>query len=125
MKISVDPSLAMVRCWYPLTGLYVRICDMCICALWSNQLFVCVFVMILRFDYLCIKWFIICFGKPYWISSSEIKILILCLILLCCCGGQSIPYVQITLEKAGPNIQSLMYRLHKNGPCLISSPRIK
>ena len=41
------------------------------------------------------------------------------------CGGQLIPYVQIALEKAGPNIQSLMYRLHKNGPGPISSPRIR
>ena len=41
------------------------------------------------------------------------------------CGGQLIPYVQITLEKAGPNIQSHMYRLHKKGPDPISSPRIR
>ena len=41
------------------------------------------------------------------------------------CGDQSIPYVQIALEKAGPNIQYLMYRLHKNGPGPISNPRIR
>ena len=28
------------------------------------------------------------------------------------CGGQLIPYVQIALERAGPNIQSHMYILH-------------
>ena len=28
------------------------------------------------------------------------------------CGGQLIPYVQIALERAGPNIQFHMYRLH-------------
>ena len=27
VRIYVDLSLAGVRCWYPLTGLYVRICD--------------------------------------------------------------------------------------------------
>ena len=28
------------------------------------------------------------------------------------CGGQLIPYVQIVLERAGPNTQSHMYKLH-------------
>ena len=59
---SVYPSPARVRCWCLLTWLYVRICDMCIChtVLWSN---ICMcFQMILRFDYICIKWFIIFFG---------------------------------------------------------------
>ena len=41
------------------------------------------------------------------------------------CGGQLIPYVQIALEKARPNIQSHMYRLHKKGLGPISSPRIR
>ena len=27
VRICVDPSQAGVRCWYPLTGLYVIICD--------------------------------------------------------------------------------------------------
>ena len=40
-------------------------------------------------------------------------------------GGQLIPYVQIALEKAGPNIQSHMYRLYKKGPGPIYSPRIR
>ena len=40
-------------------------------------------------------------------------------------GGQLIPYVQIALERAGPNIQSHMYRLYKKGLSLISSLRIR
>ena len=40
-------------------------------------------------------------------------------------GGQWIPYVQIALERAGPNIQSHMYRLYKKGLGPISSPRIR
>ena len=36
-----------------------------------------------------------------------------------------IPYVQIALERAGPNIQSHMYRLPKKGLGPISSLRIK
>ena len=36
-----------------------------------------------------------------------------------------IPYVQIALERAGPNIQSHMYRLPKKGLSPISSLRIK
>ena len=71
VRINVELSLARVRCWYLLTGLYVRICDMCICytILWS--IFYMCFRMILRFDYICIKWIIICFGKLYLISLSK------------------------------------------------------
>ena len=36
-----------------------------------------------------------------------------------------IPYIQIALERAGPNIQSYMYRLPKKGLGPISSPRIR
>ena len=36
-----------------------------------------------------------------------------------------IPYVQIALERAGPNIQSHMYRLPKKELGPISSPRIR
>ena len=34
------------------------------------------------------------------------------------CGGQLIPYVQIALERAGPNTQSYMYKaaLERAGP---------
>ena len=41
VRICVDPSPTGVRCWYPLTGLYVRICDvyMWYCAL-INYLYV-------------------------------------------------------------------------------------
>ena len=30
VRLGVDLSSTGVRCWYSLTGLYVRICDMCI-----------------------------------------------------------------------------------------------
>ena len=36
-----------------------------------------------------------------------------------------IPYVQIAMERAGPNIQSHTYRLPKKGLGPISSPRIR
>ena len=66
VRISVDPSPVGVRCWYPLTWLYVRIYDMCICdtMLWS---IICMcFQMILRFDYICNKWFIMCLENYIW-----------------------------------------------------------
>ena len=66
VKICVEPSIARFRCWYPLTRLYVRIFDMCICdiVLWS---IICMcFRMILRFDYICIKWLTICLENYIW-----------------------------------------------------------
>ena len=66
MRIIIDLSLIGVRCWYPLTGLHVRIYDMCIydTVLWP---IICMcFWMILRFDYICNKWLIICLENYIW-----------------------------------------------------------
>ena len=80
--------------------------------------------------------FIILLSFILWFLGSEFEFLIHSVVYLISiyfhlvfsklyCGGQLIPYVQIALEKAEPNIQSHMYRLHKKGLGPISSPRIR
>ena len=61
VRICVDLSPSGVRCWYPLTRLYVRICDVC---MWYFALINYMYVFSNDFQmwYICIKWFVICFG---------------------------------------------------------------
>ena len=64
MRICVDPSPIWVRCWYPLTGLCVKICDMYMwhCALinylyvFSNNFKIWIYIYI----YMCV-----CLVVPY------------------------------------------------------------
>ena len=85
MRICVDPSPVGVRCWYPLTGSYVRICDVYMrhCAL-INYMYVFSndFKMWL---YICVQWFLICLENyiKYFEWNCEIK-LVLCLTLFRC-----------------------------------------
>ena len=58
MRICVDPSLAGVRCWYPLIGLYVRICDVYI---WHCALINYLYVFSNNFNI----WLYMCWVVPY------------------------------------------------------------
>ena len=69
VRICVDPSPAGVRCWYPLTRLYVYV--MCICETVPWSIICMWFQMTLRCDYICIIWFIICFRIIILISLNE------------------------------------------------------
>ena len=85
VRISVDPSPAGVRCWYPLTRLYVRICDV---YMWHYALINYLYVFSNNFKiwlYICVQWFLICLENyiEYFEWNCEIK-LVLCLTLFRC-----------------------------------------
>ena len=60
VRICVDPSPAGVRCWYPLTGSYVRMCDV---YMWHYALINYLYVFSNNFKiwiYICV-----CLAVPY------------------------------------------------------------
>ena len=90
MRICVDPSPAGVRCWYPLTKLYVRICDV---YMWHCALINFMYVISNDFKmwlhmYKVIHYLlcgIIIFDIIEWVvKKKKIKILVLFLTLFCC-----------------------------------------